>query len=66
MHHETSFKKFQRFRDKILMKIFLRHTSLNVEPDIFYGQTDLDVSASFEEEVKLIKKKILMKLNEKN
>ena len=40
------------------MKIFfLRHTSLNVEPDL-YGQTDLDVSSSFEEEVKVIKKKI--------
>ena len=40
------------------MKIFfLRHTSLNVEPDLFYGQTDLDVSSSFEEEVKSHKKK---------
>ena len=37
---------------------FLRHTSLNVEIDVFYGQTDLDVSDSFEEEVKLIQKKI--------
>ena len=37
---------------------FLRHTSLNVEIDTFYGQTDLDVSDKFEEEVKLIKKKI--------
>ena len=41
------------------MKLFfLRHTSLNVEIDVFYGQTDLDVSERFEEEVKLIKKKI--------
>ena len=41
------------------MKLFfLRHTSLNVEIDVFYGQTDLDVSDSFEKEVKLIKKKI--------
>ena len=41
------------------MKLFfLRHTSLNVEIDVFYGQTDLDVSDSFEEEVKLIQKKI--------
>ena len=41
------------------MKLFfLRHTSLNVEIDVFYGQTDLDVSDKFEEEVKLIKKKI--------
>ena len=37
---------------------FLRHTSLDVAPDIFYGQTDLDVSNTFEEEVKIIKKKI--------
>ena len=37
---------------------FLRHTSLNVEIDVFYGQTDLDVSDRFEEEVKLIQKKI--------
>ena len=41
------------------MKLFfLRHTSLNVEIDVFYGQTDLDVSDSFEEEVELIHKKI--------
>ena len=38
---------------------FLRHTSLKVEIDVFYGQTDLDVSDNFEEEVILIKKKIL-------
>ena len=37
---------------------FLRHTSLNVQPDVFYGQTDLDVSNTFEKEVKIIKKKI--------
>ena len=41
------------------MKLFfLRHTSLDVEIDVFYGQTDLDVSDRFEEEVKLIKKKL--------
>ena len=41
------------------MKLFfLRHTSLNVGIDVFYGQTDLDVSDRFEEEVKLIQKKI--------
>ena len=41
------------------MKIFfLRHTSLNVSPDMFYGQTDLDVSESFELELEGIKKKI--------
>ena len=37
---------------------FLRHTSLNVQPDVFYGQTVLDVSNTFEKEVKIIKKKI--------
>ena len=37
---------------------FLRHTSLNVEPNIFYGQTDLDVSDSFRDELKIIKNKI--------
>ena len=37
---------------------FLRHTSLNIDPDVFYGQTDLDVSSSFENEVKGILKKI--------
>ncbi len=42
------------------MKLFfLRHTSLNVDVDIFYGQTDLDVSSSFDSEVDLIKKKII-------
>ena len=41
------------------MKLFfLRHTSLNVDIDVFYGQTDLDVSDRFEKEVKLIQKKI--------
>ena len=41
------------------MKLFfLRHTSLNEDIDVFYGQTDLDVSDRFEEEVKLIQKKI--------
>ena len=46
------------------MNIFLRHTSLDVEPDVFYGQTDLDVSASFEEEVKLVKTKIAIEINQ--
>ena len=41
------------------MKLFfLRHTSLNVDIDVFFCQTDLDVSDRFEEEVKLIQKKI--------
>ena len=38
---------------------FLRHTSLKVAIDVFYGQTDLDVSDNFDEEVIIIKKKIL-------
>ncbi len=37
--------------------IFLRHTSLKVELDTFYGQTDLDVSGNFKKEVEDIKKK---------
>ena len=42
------------------MKLFLlRHTSLNVDNDIFYGQTDLDVSNSFDEEVKRIIDKLI-------
>ncbi len=41
------------------MKIFfLRHTSLNIEPDIFYGQTDIDVSETFDKEVKIIEEKL--------
>ena len=42
------------------MKLFLlRHTSLNVDNDIFYGQTDLDVSNSFDDEVKRIIEKLI-------
>ena len=37
---------------------FLRHTSLDVSQDVFYGQTDLDVSSSFEKELKKIKLKL--------
>ena len=37
---------------------FLRHTSLDVSQDVFYGQTDLDVSNSFEKELKKIKLKL--------
>ena len=45
------------------MRIYLlRHTSLSIEPDIFYGQSDIDVSDNFENEVKKIKHKIA-KLN---
>tara|TARA_B110001452_G_C15038935_1_gene362870 strand:- start:100 stop:678 length:579 start_codon:yes stop_codon:yes gene_type:complete len=41
------------------MKIYLlRHTSLDIEPDIFYGQSDIDVSSNFESEVRNIKSKI--------
>ena len=39
---------------------FLRHTSLKVDSDIFYGQTDLDVSDSFSSELAIIKKKIIV------
>ena len=42
------------------MKIyFLRHTTLNIADEIFYGQSDVDVSKNFLNEVKLIKSKIL-------
>ncbi len=37
---------------------FLRHTSLNVALNTFYGQTDVDVSDSFLDEVDKVKKKI--------
>ena len=41
------------------MKIyFLRHTTLDIEDNIFYGQTDVDVSSNFTNEVSIIKKKI--------
>lgn len=41
------------------MKIyFLRHTTLNIDDEIFYGQSDVDVSDNFLNEVKLIKRKI--------
>ncbi len=41
------------------MKIyFLRHTSLDIGKDTFYGQADIDVSKSFYNEVKKIKKKL--------
>ena len=41
------------------MKIyFLRHTTLDIEDNIFYGQTDVDVSSNFINEVSKIKKKI--------
>tara|TARA_Y200000002_G_scaffold195808_1_gene161776 strand:- start:277 stop:855 length:579 start_codon:yes stop_codon:yes gene_type:complete len=40
------------------MKIyFLRHTTLDIEDNIFYGQTDVDVSSNFIDEVSIIKKK---------
>ena len=39
---------------------FLRHTSLDVGLNIFYGQTDLDVSNTFLDEVNNIKKKLLL------
>ena len=37
---------------------FLRHTSLNIGKDIFYGQTDIDVSQNFQKELKNIKIKL--------
>ena len=41
------------------MKVYLlRHTSLNVRENTFYGQTDLDVSENFLDELSEIKRKI--------
>ena len=37
---------------------FLRHTSLDIGEDIFYGQTDVDVSKNFQKELKNIKIKL--------
>ena len=49
------------------MRIYLlRHTSLSIEPDIFYGQSDIDVSKNFDNEVLNIKSKISsLKINKK-
>ena len=41
---------------------FLRHTTLDIEDNIFYGQTDVDVSSNFINEVKIIKKKSVFKI----
>ena len=41
------------------MKVYLlRHTSLNVPMDTFYGQSDVDVSSTFMKEVKVINNKL--------
>lgn len=41
------------------MKLYLiRHTSLQIASGICYGQTDIDVAASFEQELALIKMKL--------
>ena len=53
------FKRIWQFQYNLLMRIyFLRHTTLDIEDNIFYGQTDVDVSSNFINEVKIIKKKI--------
>ena len=41
------------------MEIYLiRHTKPDVDPQMIYGQTDLQVASSFEEELKIIKGKL--------
>lgn len=41
------------------MKItFIRHTSLDIAPDVCYGQSDVDVSTNFKKESKQLKKKL--------
>ena len=53
------FKRIWQFQYNLLMRIyFLRHTTLDIEDNIFYGQTDVDVSSNFINEVAIIKKKI--------
>ena len=45
------------------MKIyFLRHTTLDIEDNIFYGQTDVDVSSNFVNEVSIIKKNLMRRV----
>lgn len=42
------------------MKVtFIRHTSLNIAPDICYGQSDVEVSHHFENECALLQKKLM-------
>ena len=50
------------------MKVYLlRHTSLKIDQDIFYGQSDIDVSENFMYEVSKIKAKIEeLKINTDN
>ena len=45
---------------------FLRHTTLKVDDDVFYGQTDLNVSDNFEEELLTIKEKLLCNIKNFN
>ena len=50
------------------MKVYLlRHTSLKIDQDIFYGQSDIDVIENFMYEVSKIKDKIEeLKINTDN
>lgn len=43
---------------KLLKITFIRHTSLNIESHLCYGQTDVDVSLSFDREQKTLKAKL--------
>lgn len=41
------------------MKVsFIRHTSLDITPDICYGQSDIDVSSAFTQESSVVKDKL--------
>ena len=44
----------------------MRHTTLKVDDDVFYGQTDLNVSDNFEEELLIIKEKLLLNIKNFN
>src|SRR6476660_8521231 len=44
------------------MKLTLvRHTSLNISSNICYGQSDIDVSIKFDEELRVLREKLLNK-----
>ena len=38
--------------------LLVRHTTPNIEKGVCYGQTDIDVTPSFNEELKVIQEKI--------
>lgn len=51
----------QNEADHIMKLTLVRHTSLNVSPNICYGQSDVDVSIHFDEELRVLREKLLHK-----